>query len=61
MAVGSVMAGISVGIGIIIQAAVMSPAGKAVHVITADRYCPSTDSIYFMVGLVFYVLGYAWR
>ena len=31
VAVGSVMAGISVGIGIIIRAAVMSPSGTAVH------------------------------
>lgn len=56
VAVGCVMAGISVGIGIIIKSAVMSPSGTAVH----ESLFPGVVSTiyYYVVGLVFCVLGY---
>ena len=56
VAVGSVMAGISVGIGIIIRAAVMSPAGTAVHESLLTGI--ASTIYYYVVGLVFCVLGY---
>ena len=56
VAVGSVMAGISVGIGIIIRAAVMSPSGTAVHESLLTGI--ASTIYYYVVGLVFCVLGY---
>lgn len=56
VAVGCVMAGISIGIGIIIKAAVMSPAGTAIHETLLSGIASTV--YYYVIGLVFCVLGY---
>lgn len=56
VAVGCVMAGISMGIGIIIKSAIMSPAGTAVHETLLSGVASTV--YYYVVGLVLCVLGY---
>lgn len=56
VAVGSVMAGISVGIGIIIRSAVMSFPGEAVQESLLDGMISTV--YYYSAGLLFCVLGY---
>lgn len=56
VAVGCVMAGISIGIGIIIRSAIMSPAGTAVHETLLSGVASTV--YYYVIGLVFCVLGY---
>lgn len=55
-AVGCVMAGISIGIGIIIKAAIMSPGAAAVEESLLSGVMSTV--YYYAVGLVFCVLGY---
>lgn len=56
VAVGCVMAGISIGIGIIIKAAIMSPAVNAAE---ETLFTGMLSTVYYYVfGLVFCVLGY---
>lgn len=56
MAVGCVMAGISIGIGIIIKAAIMSPSVTAVHETLVSGVVSTV--YYYAAGLVFCVIGY---
>lgn len=56
VAVGCVMAGISIGIGIIVKSAIMSPAGAAVQESLVSGVVSTV--YYYVVGLVFCVIGY---
>ena len=56
VAVGSVMAGISTGIGIIIRAAVASPSGEAVQESLGSGILSTL--YYYGLGLLFCVVGY---
>lgn len=56
VAVGCVMAGISVGIGIIVKSAIMSPSGTVVHETLLSGVASTV--YYYVVGLAFCVLGY---
>ncbi|MBP1546425.1 MAG: DUF350 domain-containing protein [Oscillospiraceae bacterium] len=55
-AVGWLSAGSFAGIGIILRAAICSPAGAAVEETLFSGMLSST--IYFVVGIVFFILGY---
>lgn len=56
VAVGCVMAGTSIGIGIIVKAAVISPAGAAVQESLLSGVASTV--YYYVVGLVLCVFGY---
>lgn len=56
VAVGCVMAGVTVGIGIIIKSAIMSPAGSAVS--ETLLLGVASTVYYYVLGLAFCVLGY---
>lgn len=56
VAVGSVMAGISIGIGIIIKSAVMTISIETVEETLAEGMLSTVG--YYFVGLVFCVIGY---
>ena len=56
VAVGSVMAGISTGIGMIIRAAVASPSGEAVQESLGSGILSTL--YYYGLGLLFCVVGY---
>lgn len=56
VAVGSVMAGISTGIGIIIRAAVASPSGEAVQESLGSGILSTL--YYYGLGLLFCIVGY---
>lgn len=56
VAVGCVMAGISIGIGIIIKSAIMSPAVTAIQ---ESLFSGIASTIYYyIIGLVFCIFGY---
>lgn len=56
VAVGSVMAGISIGIGIIIKSAIMSPSGTVIQETLLSGVASTV--YYYVIGLVFCILGY---
>lgn len=56
VAVGSVMAGISIGISIIIKSAVMSPSALAVQ--ESLLMGIASTVFYFVIGLIFCIIGY---
>lgn len=56
VAVGCVMAGVSIGIGTVIKAAIMSPTVEAIEETLASGVLSTV--YYYAIGLVFCVLGY---
>lgn len=56
MAVGWLSAGSFIGIGIILRTAIMSPAAEAVHETLLSGLISS--ALYFMLGIIFFMLGY---
>ena len=56
MAVGCVTAGISVAIGIIIKAAIMSPQAAAVEESILEGVASTV--YYYAIGLIFCIIGY---
>lgn len=55
-AVGWLSAGSFIGIGIILRAAIMSPAAEAVHETLLSGLINS--ALYFVIGILFFVIGY---
>lgn len=55
-AVGWLSAGSFIGIGIILRAAVMSPAAEAVEDALLDGIISSV--LYFSIGIIFFIIGY---
>ena len=56
VAVGWLSAGSFIGIGIILRAAIMSPAAEAVHETLLSGIISS--ALYFVLGIIFFMLGY---
>lgn len=56
VAVGCVMAGISIGIGVIIKSAIMSPSGAVIQESLLSGV--ASTIYYYVIGLVFCILGY---
>lgn len=55
-AIGWVSAGTNIGVGLLLRAAISSPAGEAVHETLASGMVSSL--IYFAAGIAFFMLGY---
>lgn len=56
VAVGWLSAGSFIGIGIILRAAIMSPAAETVHETLLSGIISS--ALYFVLGIIFFMLGY---
>ena len=55
-AVGFVSAGVNIGVGLLLRAAISSPAAEAVHETLASGMLSSV--IYFAAGIAFFMIGY---
>lgn len=55
-AVGFVSAGTNIGVGVLLRAAISSPAAEAVHESLAEGMLSSV--IYFIAGIAFFMIGY---